>query len=278
MTIDGNAIVRDLRTTLQHRVQQMQRTLRLGLIIAEETKTIRSFVERKIRFGQELGIEVEVETLDPTKRHTTEDLLHCVLSSTRTYDGLVLQLPVPMQYDLTSVLQLFPLSHDVDVLGVTAYQQFKEHKLPFLPPVIGAMAEILHRESVRIAGMRALVIGEGKLVGAPATVWATYLGAVVKTVNKDTPNIDEWIRGADLIISGAGEPGLIHPENIKEGVIILDAGTSEQGGVLKGDADPACADKARIFTPTPGGIGPITVAKVFENLLTLVDLKEKRKN
>ncbi len=276
MLVDGNKIARDIAGELKKRVQACGCRPKLGVIMAEETKSIRSFVERKMRFGVDIGIEVGVETLEPHKRHGTEDLLQTILRATRTYDGIVLQLPVPREFELDALLSIFPLSHDVDVLGVTAYQQFKERKLPFEPPVVAAMAEVLHREGVRLAGMRVLVIGEGRLVGAPAAVWADHLGAVVKTVDESTSDIDAWISGADMIVCGAGAPGIVRPEMVKEGVIILDAGTSEQGGVLKGDADPACAEKARIFTPTPGGIGPITVAKVFENLLTLMELKEKR--
>lgn len=276
MQVDGNKIARDIADGIRTRVQACTRRPTLGVVVAEETKAIRSFVERKVRFGADIGIEVGVEVLDPHKRHTTQDLLQVILRSTRTYSGIVLQLPVPGGFELESLLSIFPLSHDVDVLGVTAYQQFKEHKLPFEPPVVAAMAEILHREGVRLAGMRVLVIGEGRLVGAPAAVWAEYLGAVVKVVDESTSDISAWITGADLIVCGAGVPGMVRPEMVKEGVIILDAGTSEQGGVLRGDADPACAEKARIFTPTPGGIGPITVAKVFENLLTLAEIKERR--
>ncbi|MBP9760028.1 MAG: bifunctional 5,10-methylenetetrahydrofolate dehydrogenase/5,10-methenyltetrahydrofolate cyclohydrolase [Candidatus Pacebacteria bacterium] len=276
MLIDGKSIARELRTALHERVRALGRRLTLGVVVVEETPEIHKFVELKQKCGEEVGVAVEVFAMD-RMQHTTENLLQIVLHATREYDGLIVQLPLPHGLDLESLLSIYPLSHDVDVIGHMAYQQFKEGRLPFNPPVVAAIAEILHREGVRLADRRVLVIGEGRLVGAPATIWAERMGARVKTVNKTTERFDEWARGADIVICGAGAPGIIHPDNIKEGVIILDAGTSESEGVLRGDADPACAGKARIFTPTPGGIGPITVAKVFENLLTLMALKEKQK-
>jgi methylenetetrahydrofolate dehydrogenase (NADP+)/methenyltetrahydrofolate cyclohydrolase len=206
----------------------------------------------------------------------SESLLQKILHVTRECDGLVLQLPLPSQYHLDSVLNLFPLSHDVDVIGNTAFQQHKEGMLPFLPPVVGAIAEILHQQNVLLAGRKVLVIGEGRLVGSPAVFWAERLGAQVSVVTKRVGVLADLAPTADVIILGAGSPGLLTPDMIKQGVMIFDAGTSETEGVVKGDADPACADKAMLFTPTPGGIGPITVAKVFENLLTLVDLKARR--
>ncbi len=74
----------------------------------------------------------------------------------------------------------------------------------------------------------------------------------------------------DIIVSGAGDPGIVKPHIVKEGVVLIDAGTSEQGGVIVGDIDPACADKASLYTPVPGGVGPVAVACLYRNILTLV--------
>lgn len=275
MVIDGKYVAHEIRASLRSRVSQDAGGLRLGVIVANDTREIRTFVELKRRFGSDIGVEVHVIPMDAGK-HTTEDLLQTVLHASREYDGLILQLPIPTKFDLDAVLHLFPLSHDVDVMGHMAYQQYKEGRLPFDPPVVAAMAEVLHRQKVRLAGLRVLVIGEGRLVGGPAAIWAEHMGATVKVVNKETSDFDAWVRGSDVIICGAGAPGILTPNNITEGVIILDAGTSESGGVLRGDADPACAEMAQVFTPTPGGIGPITVAKLFENFLALHDLQKKQ--
>lgn len=77
------------------------------------------------------------------------------------------------------------------------------------------------------------------------------------------------LKEADIIVLGAGEPGLVRPGHIKDGVVLIDAGTSESSGKIAGDADPACADKAALFTPVPGGVGPVAVAMIFKNLLAL---------
>ena len=79
------------------------------------------------------------------------------------------------------------------------------------------------------------------------------------------------LQSADIIVSGAGSPDLINPEDIKEGVVLIDAGTSEQGGQVVGDASPACAQKASVFTPVPGGMGPVAVACLFRNAVTLLE-------
>ena len=77
------------------------------------------------------------------------------------------------------------------------------------------------------------------------------------------------LKDADIVVSGAGSPHLIKPEMLKEGVVLIDAGTSESAGKVVGDCDPACAELASVFTPVPGGVGPIAVAMLFKNFFAL---------
>jgi methylenetetrahydrofolate dehydrogenase (NADP+)/methenyltetrahydrofolate cyclohydrolase len=275
MEIEGNLIARELKRELLERVQRADKKLSLGIIVVRETPAIRQFVEVKRRFGTDVHVNVEVLQLGQLEQND-EKLLQLLLHSTRSYDGLILQLPIPASFNLDNALSLYPLSHDVDVLGNTAFQQFKEKTLPFLPPVVGAIKEVLERNGQRLTGKKVLVVGEGRLVGAPAGIWAEREGAYVTTANKATENLSELTLDAEVIILGTGNPGLLTPDMIQDDVIIFDAGSGGTAGAIQGDADPSCATKASLFTPTPGGLGPITVAKVFENLLELHDIKSRR--
>ena len=80
----------------------------------------------------------------------------------------------------------------------------------------------------------------------------------------------EDLKNADIVVSGAGNPGFIKPEHLKQGVALIDAGTSELNKKLAGDADPSCANVASVFTPVPGGVGPVAVAMIFKNLIDLL--------
>jgi methylenetetrahydrofolate dehydrogenase (NADP+)/methenyltetrahydrofolate cyclohydrolase len=91
----------------------------------------------------------------------------------------------------------------------------------------------------------------------------------VKTADINTKNLAELTTEADIIITGVGKSGLIKADMVKEGVVLIDAGTSESAGKIVGDIDPACAEKCSLFTPVPGGVGPITVAILFKNLAEL---------
>ncbi len=272
MIIDGKAIAYSIKDQIKKKTAELEKRLALGIIVVHETPAIRQFVRLKEEFGASVKIGVEVirvQALDERSDKVLEILLH----ATRKYDGVILQLPLPPTVSLENILRIYPLTHDVDVIGHTAYQQYKEGNLPLLPPVVGAFDEILKRNGVRLLGKNVVIVGEGRLVGGPAVYWVNKQGGEVTVVNEETVNPREILQSADVVILGAGKPGLLQPDMVKDGVIILDAGTGEEAGVVKGDADPLCADKASLFTPTPGGIGPITVAKVFENLVILHDLK-----
>ena len=105
-------------------------------------------------------------------------------------------------------------------------------------------------------------------MGAPAAELLRELGADVAVITASRGSLAA-LKDADIVVSGAGSPGLLQPEMFKEGVVLIDAGTSEASGRLTGDADPRCAEVASVFTPVPGGAGPIAVAMLFKNLFTL---------
>ncbi len=160
-----------------------------------------------------------------------------------------------------------PPQLDVDVLSDDAFQLFAQNNFPAIPPVPAAMWYILKRNNVKIEGANVVLIGGGRLVGKPAGVLFERLGAKVTTLIKGD-SLDPT-KEADIIISGAGVPALLKPDMVKEGVVIIDGGTSESSGKVVGDADPACALKASVFTPVPGGVGPIAVTEIFANLVAL---------
>ncbi|PIR84681.1 hypothetical protein COU16_01390 [Candidatus Kaiserbacteria bacterium CG10_big_fil_rev_8_21_14_0_10_47_16] len=178
-----------------------------------------------------------------------------------TADSVIVQLPFPSHIDIDGVLAAVPPSHDADALN--------PETTAVLSPVVAACKEILKRNEVAIAEKHVTIIGSGRLVGKPAAKWFADMGAAISVVTKDTADLPYYTMHADIIVSGAGVANLITPEMVPEGVIILDAGTSEDGGELRGDASPACSEKASLFTPVPGGIGPVTVALLLRNVVTL---------
>ncbi len=201
-------------------------------------------------------------------------LLDAIQQSIPVTDAILVQLPLPSNIDMKAVCDSIPIEKDADVLSTAAREKFEKGDADaLLPPVAGAIREIFAFGKVEVTGKKAVVIGDGWLVGKPAATWLAQQGAEVEVVNSKTVDLAAALRAADIIVSGAGDAHIIKPEMLKDGVVLIDAGTSESSGVLAGDADPACAAKCPVFTPVPGGVGPIAVACLFDNAVTLAERK-----
>jgi methylenetetrahydrofolate dehydrogenase (NADP+)/methenyltetrahydrofolate cyclohydrolase len=259
MLIDGKAIANRIYDAIREELQKSSRTPRLGILTCAPNFETEKYLALKEKKAHEVGIMTTVVRLDAAT--TTENVLQELATLIRECDGVVVQLPLPSHIDTDSVLAHIPRTHDIDALNKTTTE--------ILSPVVGAIAEILKVHEVPIFERHVTIIGSGKLVGLPTSRWFMEHGAAVSVVTKDTVDISYYTKNADIIVSGAGVPNLLVPDMIKDGVVILDAGTSEEGGMLKGDAHPDCEAKASLFTPVPGGIGPITIAVLLRNVALL---------
>jgi len=237
MIIDGRRIAEEILAGLGDSL----RGKKLGIVAAPGNPATESYVARKAKVAELLGVEVV--------RGRLEDIASMC-------DGVLVQLPHP---DADTLIPNIPGHKDVDALGGHS---------PVLAPVAEAVKEVLMREGVGVANKKVVVVGEGRLVGKPVAAMLHEMGADVSVVTLGSGSLSALL-DADIVVSGAGSPHFIKPEMLKQGVVLIDAGTSEQGGKVVGDCDPACANVASIFTPVPGGIGPIAVAMLFKNLSTL---------
>lgn len=266
MIVDGRAIAGTLLFDVRKDVEQLPVRIVVRAIVVTPSPATESYLATKAARAEEAGMHLEVVKLPDEA--TTEDVIRAVEAP--GCDALIVQLPLPGSIDTQKVLDAIPLKKDADVLSSSAYARFKEGTADALvPPVAGAVAHILETSGVEPRGMNAVVIGQGRLVGEPAATWLTQAGATVTVLTRESTDRSALAR-ADLIVAGAGVANLIRPEDIKEGVVLIDAGTSESDGAIVGDADPACSDRASVFTPVPGGVGPVAVACLFKNVARLV--------
>lgn len=259
MVIDGKVIAAQIYGAVREEVGTLGRSPRLGILTCAPKFETEKYLNLKQKKAREVGIQVEVVRLSESV--TTERVCEALDALVATTDGVVVQLPLPSHIDTDAVIARIPSTHDVDALN--------SHTEKVLSPVVGAIAEILKTYEISIFERHVVIVGSGKLVGLPASRWFMDHGASVSVVTKDTADISYYTKNADIIVSGAGVPGLLTGDMVKDGVIMLDAGTSEEGGELRGDADPLVSEKASLFTPVPGGIGPITIAVLLRNVVEL---------
>ena len=256
MLIDGVAVAKQLQQATAKRIATLSTPPRTAIIACAPNTVTKQYLAIKQTAASELGIELEVQEYAASS--TTADLVAAVTKSVDTVDAVVVQLPLPAHIDTATVLSAIPASHDVD--GLTPDS-------PYLSPVVGSIKAMVEQYHIPMRHAQVVVVGAGALVGVPAAVWCAQAGAQVTIATKEAPQ-PEALAQADVVISGAGVPHLITPDMVKEGVVLFDAGTAEAGGMVRGDVAPVCADKAAFMTPVPGGIGPVTISVLMDNITT----------
>ncbi|MEK7612538.1 MAG: bifunctional 5,10-methylenetetrahydrofolate dehydrogenase/5,10-methenyltetrahydrofolate cyclohydrolase [Patescibacteria group bacterium] len=274
MQVDGKQIANDILETFLAERKNLPPVLRLGVLMGAQDAASASFVKIKERVADKLRVVVVREELPNDA--TTPHALRVLERLAKNCAGVIVQLPLPQSVDTEVLLGALPAEKDVD--GVSPKPLVRA-------PVAEAISEILARNGVAAANKTAAVVGAGRLVGIPAAALLKELGAEVTVITRNEGNLMS-LKHADIVILGAGEPGLVKPEMLKEGVVLIDAGTSAPGKLVTassgippravtGDADPRCAEVASVFTPVPGGVGPIAVAMIFKNLFALSKIQNK---
>jgi len=274
MIVNGEQIAEEIRGELEQEVSRMNTALTLVIVQVGRHPASLQYIRKKMAFAEVLGINAELKEYDAdiSEEKLRQDINN-IISDARydpySFTGLIVQLPLPAGFDTESLLSIIPVENDVDLLSKEATELFNEGRSVILPPVVGAVQEILKRSQISATGKKAVVVGHGKLVGKPVVTWLSQQGAEIAVATRSTENLSQLTEVADIIVTGVGSPKLIKPNMIKQGVILIDAGTSESDGKASGDVDPACASRCAVFTPVPGGVGPITVAMLYKNLIEL---------
>jgi methylenetetrahydrofolate dehydrogenase (NADP+)/methenyltetrahydrofolate cyclohydrolase len=264
MIINGTIIKEALIEELAARPQEKQ--LRVCFLQFGDDMASRKFVGMKMKVAKELGIYAD--HMGSNAKDTEEALaaLHEVIES--DYGGIVIQLPVPEGIDATTLVNALPVELDIDMLSTAALMAFATGASQRMPPVAAAVELILSLHKVSLADKKIVIRGKGKLVGETVMMLLDGKNIPYHAIDIHTPEEEQLslLQQADIVVSGIGVPHSLTPDMVKDGVVLIDAGTSEQSGKLTGDIDPACASKALLYTPVPGGVGPITVACLFRNL------------
>ena len=260
MLVDGRAMAEAVLAEVAAAVAVLPVPPTLTALTASPDLPTQRYLALKQHRAAAAGIPMRV--LELPANSSTEAAIAAVRQVLPHTTGLVVQLPLPAPIDTEAVLAAVPPAQDPDGFA------YGKDPAACLPPVVAAIAHIARQHAISWADRAVVVIGEGRLVGGPAAIFARRAGARVTVLNVDTFD-PQVIKAADIVISGAGQPRLITPDMISPGAAVFDAGTSEAEGELVGDVDPAVAAVAGLLTPVPGGIGPLTIACLLRNLHTL---------
>ena len=268
--LDGKKLSEKILEELKAEISGLKKKLRLAVVVVGKNPVGERFVNQKRKIAQELGVDFKIYSFAEsiTTNKLRKKLTEVVHEKRNT--GIIIQHPLPERLNAQYILNSIMPEKDVDVLSAKAVGNFAVNKSPILPPVAGAIRAFFIEYKIDFHQKNIVIVGAGNLVGKPAALWLLNEKTGFTVLKSGTPNPEKFIKEADILITGIGKPKFIKGDWIKNGAVIIDAGTSEAGGKLVGDVDfEGASKKASHITPVPGGVGPVTVATLFKNLVVL---------
>lgn len=277
MLIDGRKIAYKINLATLAAVRKMRKNgfiPKIVVFLVGHRSESEIYIKQKEKMAVKLGFDFELKRLPES---TKQEILGKAIikeQQKKEVSGIIVQLPLPKHIDPYFVLSHLLPETDIDCLSDVSLGRLVLMNNLVVPPTAGAVLEILKDQKVNLSGKKIVVIGSGLLVGKPLVMILMNEKATVTVCNSKTKNLTRLCLGADVIVSGAGQNKLITAKMVKRGAVVIDAGFSFVSGKAFGDADVIGLDKKGVrVTPTPGGVGPITVACLMRNALICAKAK-----
>jgi len=270
--LDGNATREALLPPLATKIKTLYRVPTLAIIQVGGRPDSEAFIRAKKSFAARIG--VKERHLQLSEKISQADLVRVIeeQNSDESIQGIIVQLPLPLHIDRDVIIDSINPSKDAD--GLTSYnvkRWLEGREDAVMPATARGIRELLKHASVDLYSKKVTVIGRSMLVGKPIAAMCLSENATVTICHSKTANLSEETRKADILIVAAGSPGLIGPACVREGQVIIDVGISRgANGSLVGDVDfESVKNIVAAISPVPGGVGPMTVFSLFENLVHL---------
>lgn len=280
--LDGLKVSREIKQEIKHEVEKIvnsgKKVPHLVAILVGENGASKAYVNSKVKDCKEVGFSSTLVKFPETA--TEEELLAKIeeLNQNTDIDGFIVQLPLPKQMNQEKVIMAIDPSKDVDGFHPENFGKMALEMDSFLPATPYGILELLERYKIETQGKHCVVIGRSRIVGKPMSILMGRKGfpgnSTITMTHSYTPDVEEFTKQADIVITALGNPHFLKAEMIKEGAVIIDVGItrvdddSEKGYKLVGDVDFAdCEKKASYITPVPGGVGPMTRAMLMKNTL-----------
>lgn len=272
--LDGKQTAQSISNRLKEKISkyltQGKRAPKIDIILVGDDYASKMYVDMKSKKALDLGIQVNVHTYPKDISQEQVESVIKQLNEDINIDGIMVQLPLPNHIQESKILELISPDKDVDGLTSTNLGKlFKNDSSAIAPATAKGVIELLKEYRVQIEGKRAVVIGRGDISGLPISAMLQNENATVTICHSRTQNLKEICSKADILVSSIGRAEYINSEYVKKGSIVVDIGTNRNAqGKLVGDIDfNSVKDIAEYITPVPGGIGPMTIVCLFDNLI-----------
>jgi methylenetetrahydrofolate dehydrogenase (NADP+) / methenyltetrahydrofolate cyclohydrolase len=271
----------------------------LATVLVGENPASKMYVASKIAACELLGIKSWNYT--PSASSSTKQLLTLIedLNQNPEIDGILVQLPLPIQVDSKRILETVNPAKDVDGFHPMNLGHLVTGQPGLVACTPSGVMEILRRSEIRVDGTNAVVVGRSDIVGKPMALLLMHANATVTICHSKTRDLPGTIRRADIVVAAMGRPGMIAADWIKPGATVIDVGTTritdaalaeelfanvperlakfrEKGFTVIGDVHPDAAQVAGAITPVPGGVGPLTIAMLMSNTVKACETRRYR--
>lgn len=281
--IDGKAVSAQMKKEIAEEVVQIKakggKTPHLAAVLVGHDGGSETYVANKVRTCEEVGFKSSLIRYENDV--TEEEILACVerLNNDPDVDGFIVQLPLPKHISEQRVIEAIDYRKDVDGFHPINVGRMSIGLPCFVSATPSGILELLKRYNIPTKGKHCVVLGRSNIVGRPVANLMMQKGypgdATVTICHSRTPNIKDICLSADIIIAALGVPEFLKGDMVKEGVVVIDVGTTrvpstetKSGFKLKGDVDfEEVAKKASYITPVPGGVGPMTIISLMKNTL-----------
>ncbi len=270
--LDGKKVSAKVREDLKLEVDNLKKEgikPKLAVIMVGNDLASKVYVRNKNKACEEIGIEYEEFLLD--EETTMEELLNVIdnLNKNQNIDGILLQSPIPKHLDINKAFRAILPEKDVDGFHPINAGKLSIGENCFVPCTPHGVVKIIEEYNIETEGKNVVIVGRSNIVGKPLIQCMLQKNATVTVCHSKTRNLEEFTKKADILIVAIGKPKFITENMVKEGVVVIDIGINRnEEGKLVGDVDfDNVSKKASYITPVPGGVGPMTVAMLMENVV-----------
>jgi len=269
--IDGKQLAHDMLMEVQADAQKLIQagtSPKLAVIFVGADKPSRTYIRRKQEAADAAHIAFDLHRFDTdiTEQKLIQEIQR--IQSDDAVHGVIVQLPIPAHLDQAHVLNAIDEKKDVDCMTDINIGKLVMETNTITPPTPAAVLAILDSIDADVKGKNITIVGAGALVGKPLTIMLLNKQATVTVCNEFTRDLAKKCQRADILITAVGKKDLITKNMVKKGAIVIDTGIAFEHKKMYGDVDfDAVAKKAAYITPTPGGVGPITVSLLLKNVV-----------
>ncbi|HMG89809.1 MAG TPA: bifunctional 5,10-methylenetetrahydrofolate dehydrogenase/5,10-methenyltetrahydrofolate cyclohydrolase [Chryseolinea sp.] len=284
--IDGKKVSSDIKNEIAARVsqrkQQGKKIPHLAIILIGDDGASQTYVDNKVKACKAVGFHYTMMRFADTisEERLMKHIDH--VNNDDDVDGFIVQLPLPGHISVEHITEKIRSDKDVDGFTNHNFGSIMSKNPLLMPATPFGVMELLRRYNIETEGKHAVVVGASRIAGAPLSMMLTEQGhATVTICHRYTKDLASYTRAADILLVAVGKPGLVTPDMVKEGAVVIDIGTTRvegpefpKGWAIKGDVDfNGVAPKASYITPVPGGVGPMTIASLLLNTLRATELR-----